>query len=303
MQSPHNRLKCTQRWTAPDGTVIAYDMEGPTGPREEGREGPALVLSNGLTTNTAFWRYLHPRWTRSHRVLRWDLPGHGASGPARSKATATIAEQPEIIAGLMDAVGIATAVQIGWSTGCQVALEMVRRYPARCVGLVLLLGSAGRVLSTTTLPLPGSWLDNLARRTPPTLFNVLARTMAFAAAAPLGDRLPRRLGLIGRNTCAEDAASITQHLRTIDTHTVQAMIASAHAHSAWEFLPEIRLPVLIVSADLDPFAPAEPVGTRMHAMIPTSDFVRLPEGTHTALFDHAEVIAGAVDRFFMRVDR
>lgn len=286
------------RWIAEDGTEIAYWVQGVRGVHAN---APALTLTNGLTTNTAFWRYLLPRWTPEYRVLSWDLPGHGESGPARSLASATIAEQPEILVRLMDAAGIDSAVHLGWSTGCQVVLELYRRYPSRCSGLVLLLGSAGRVLSTSALPLPGVVVDRLVRHMPLPVFTGLSRAMAYASGAPLLDRVPRALGLIGRATSREDAAGISRHLRHVDTRTVQQMVASAHAHSAWELLSEIAVPVLIVAGDRDPFAPADTVGVRMHAMCPGAELVRLPEGTHTALFDHAEVIGESVDRFLNRM--
>jgi pimeloyl-ACP methyl ester carboxylesterase len=37
----------------------------------------------------------------------------------------------------------------------------------------------------------------------------------------------------------------------------------------------------------------------MHALCPHSELLRLPEGTHTALLDHADEIADAVDEFFL----
>jgi pimeloyl-ACP methyl ester carboxylesterase len=64
-------------------------------------------------------------------------------------------------------------------------------------------------------------------------------------------------------------------------------------------LPRIAVPVLIAAGDLDPFAPAGTVGTAMHAQCPTSELLRLPQGTHTALFDHADEIGIAVDAFFV----
>jgi proline iminopeptidase len=280
----------TLRYRAHDGTELAYWVRG---------QGSPLVLSNGLTTTTSFWTHLLPRWEREHRVLSWDLPGHGASSPARSHASALIAEQPELLVRLMDEAGIERAVQIGWSTGCQVVLEMYRRYPERCSGLVLLLGSAGRVLSTATLPLPGPAIEWIVNRTPHALFGAATRAIAHVAHAPFGQLAPRALGLIGKGTSHGDAAQITEHLRRIDTRTVQTMVASAQAHSAWEVLPAIAVPVLIAGGDLDPFAPTATVGAAMHAQCPRSELLRLPQGTHTALLDHAEEIGTAVDAFFI----
>ncbi len=276
---------------APDGTDVAYWLRG---------SGPSLVLTNGLTTTTSFWSYVQPHWEATHRVLSWDLPGHGVSSPARSEGSALIAEQPELLVRLMAEAQLERAVQVGWSTGCQVVLEMYRRYPERCSALVLILGSAGRVLSTAGLPVPGVVIDGLVRHMPRPVFGALTRAMAHLAHAPFGQLAPRAVGLIGKRTSTRDGKLITSHLRRIDPRTVQTMIASAQAHSAWDVLPSIDVPVLIVAGERDPFAPAEAVGAKMHALCPRSELLRLPEGTHTALFDHADEIRSAVDAFLHR---
>ena len=283
--SSHNVLR------ASDGTEIAYSIAG---------DGPSLVLTNGLTTTTNFWDHLQPRWVEDHRVLMWDMPGHGDSGPARSAASARIDGQPDLLARVMDAGEIERSVHIGWSTGCQVVLEMYRRHPARCSALVLLLGSAGRALSTARLPLPGTAIDWLVRNTPAPVFAGLTRVLANVAHAPFGQVLPRQLRLIGSGTSHEDAARITAHLLRVEPRTVQTMVGSAQEHSAWELLPDITVPVLIVAGDLDPFAPPERVGVAMHAQCPKSELLRLPHGTHTALLDHADIIGDAVTDFLRR---
>jgi len=277
--------------TSHDGTSLACWSHG---------AGTAMLLTNGLTTNTAFWKYLEPRWASSHRVIAWDLPGHGESGPARSAAGARIAEQPEHIVAVMDAHDVASAIQVGWSTGCQVALEMALRHPERCTALVLLLGSAGRVLSTTRLPLPGAVIEQLVRHTPRPLFAAATRLLARAAHAPSGQVLPRRAGLIGRGTSERDAALITAHLEHLHAPTVQTMIASAQEHSAWERLGELDVPLLIVAGGRDPFAPARTVGRKMVERCPGAELVELPRATHTALFDHADEIGAAVEGFLAR---
>ena len=292
--TPEPFLSDTRRLRAADGTDLAYWVRG---------QGPAMVLTNGVTTTTSFWSHLQPRWERSHRVLSWDLPGHGASSPARSEQSALLSELPGLLVRLMDAAGMERAVQVGWSTGCQVVLEMYRRHPERCAALVLILGAAGRVLSTAVLPLPGAVIDVLVRHTPRPIFGGLARALARIAHAPGGQLAPRAIGLIGKRTTHRDAALITEHLRRIDTRTVQTMIASAQAHSAWDVLPAVAVPTLIVAGDLDPFAPAATVGVQMHARCPDSELLRLPEGTHTALLDHADLIFDAVDDFLRRRGR
>jgi len=274
--------------TSRGGTRVAFRVEG---------SGAPVVLSNGLTTTTNFWDYLRPRLLSQHRVLTWDLPGHGASGPAQCEQDACIEGQPAIVAQLMDELEMDAAVQVGWSTGCQVVLELCRVRPHRVAAMVLLLGGAGRVLDTAALPLPGALLDVVVRRVPRPLFARSVDVMSRLANAPLGHVLPRRLNLIGPDTAAGDARRITTHLRAIDAATVQTMIASAQAHSAWEALGGITQRTLIVAGDLDPFAPSEQVGVKMHEAMQASTLLRLPRGTHTALLDHAAEIGDALERF------
>jgi pimeloyl-ACP methyl ester carboxylesterase len=81
---------------------------------------------------------------------------------------------------------------------------------------------------------------------------------------------------------------------------MQFMGCSAQEHSAHDILAGVGVPVLIVAGDRDPFAPAERVGVPLHRAIPGSELLRLPKGTHTALLDHAEAIADAVEEFVAR---
>jgi pimeloyl-ACP methyl ester carboxylesterase len=283
----------TGTFIAADGTRIAYAAAG---------EGSAFVLTNGLTTTTTFWKYVQPIWQRNHTVITWDLPGHGQSGPAQSAATADIEAQPGLMIGIMDALGVQRAVQIGWSTGCQLVLEMYRQFPERCASLALLFGPAGQVLETTRLPLPGPWFERFVRAAPPAAFEVLCRVVSRAVLSPGSIPLGRTLSLIGEHTSESDAREFLEHIRTIHPRSLRAMLLSLQAHSAQALLPRLQVPLLIMAGDEDPFAPSEWVGVPMHAAASGSELIRLPHGTHTALLDEPAEIARAVEAFVTRYD-
>jgi len=277
--------------TLPDTTRIAYRIEG---------NGPALVLTNGLTTTTTFWKYVRPIWLQRHTVVTWDLPGHGNSGPAQSAESATIQAQPRCIASVMSATGIDRAFQIGWSTGSQVVLETYRQFPELCRGLVMLLGPAGHVLQTARLPLPSGVIHWLLRATAPrafaATFRVVSRTLSHAGGLMLG----RRLGLLGAHVSAQDALSVTRHIASVDPLTLQRMACSSETHDAHAVLGALRVPLLIVAGDRDPFAPSDLVGLPTHRSAAGSELLRLPEGTHTALLEEPTLIADAVEQFIAR---
>lgn len=63
----------TSRIGAGDGCAIAYRWDG-----EEGR--PVLLLSNSIATDLRMWDGIIDDLIRTHRVLRYDMRGHGRSG-------------------------------------------------------------------------------------------------------------------------------------------------------------------------------------------------------------------------------
>jgi pimeloyl-ACP methyl ester carboxylesterase len=274
-----------------DGTRIAYCVEG---------SGPALVLTNGLTTSTTFWKYLLPIWSKQYTVMTWDLPGHGGSGPAITAASATVQAQPSMIARMMDESGIDRAFQVGWSTGSQIVLETYRQFPERCIGLGLLLGPAGHALKTTRLPIAGDVMQALICRTPSSAFAPICRLLARAMHTDPGHALGRSLGLIGRHVGSQDLREITRHLGSLDPTTLQRLVCSSATHSAHDVLVRSNVPILIVAGDQDPFAPSDFVGIPIHHAAPSSELIRLAEGTHTALLEQPALIAAAVADFMAR---
>lgn len=274
-----------------DGTHIAYGVAG---------EGPALVLTNGLTTSSFFWKYLIPLWQDKHTVITWDLPGHGGSGPARTPKTARVHSHPRLIAQIMDRLGVQRAVQVGFSTGTQVALETYRQFPGRCAGVALVLGGAGNVLNTTRLPLPGPMIERIVRASPPLLFELIAFALARAMRVQGGQEVGRKLGLIGAHAQSEDMQQVIAHIGEVDAVTLRSMLISLQEHSARSHLAALRVPLLIVAGDKDPFAPSDLVGIPLHESAPKSELMRLSDGTHTALLEQPEAIADRILAFASR---
>lgn len=277
---------------APDGTRIAYTIEG---------AGPPLMLTNGLTTTAFFWKYLRPRWLKRHTVITWDYAGHGRSEPAQSARAAEIAGQPAIMTRIMETVGIDRATQIGWSVGCQVVLELARQAPERCDTLVILFGPSEHALTSTHLPLlPGAALRTLLGHAQGARLAATIQWLTQLTELPFGWALLRQTGLVGPSTDEADLRQLLRDFRSVHPETGQRMACSAEAHSARDVLPHLTMPVLIIAGDRDPFAPFDTVGAQIHRETPNSELVRLADATHTALLDHPVAIARLIEAFLIR---
>lgn len=110
----------------------------PAGPhhRLDGPEdAPVVVLGPSLGTSMDLWLPQLPALTRSWRVLRYDLPGHGGAPPPAGPFT--VEDLADGIVRLLDDLGIDRAAYAGVSLGGAVGTALALRAPDRLGSLVL----------------------------------------------------------------------------------------------------------------------------------------------------------------------
>jgi pimeloyl-ACP methyl ester carboxylesterase len=274
--------------TVPDGAALYYRLQG------EG--APGLVLCDGLGCDGFVWKYLLPALARRHRVLRWHYRGHGRSGLPRERERIGLDYTCEDLDRLLEATALPQAVLFGHSMGVQVALEFHRRFPHRVLGLVLICGSYGTPLDTFH---DTRWLKHLfpflrqaverfprpaARLTRSLLSSELA--MQFALAVELNRSLLAR----------SDLVPYFVHLANMDPVAFVRTLASAADHSAWDHLPHVDVPTLIIAGEKDQFTPAW-LSRRMATYIPHAELLMVPGGTHAAPLERKELVNRHVERF------
>ena len=103
-----------------------------TGPRD----APAIVLLHGFGSSLETWQAWADILSSRYRVVRFDLPGFGLSGPDPT-GDYSDARSLQIITGLMDTLGIARAALVGNSLGGKLAWMFAATKPARVDRLVL----------------------------------------------------------------------------------------------------------------------------------------------------------------------
>jgi pimeloyl-ACP methyl ester carboxylesterase len=191
-----------------------------------------VVLVHGLVVSSRYMIPLAERLAERTYIYAPDLPGFGKSDhPDRPLNIAGLADA---LAAWMRAIGISRAALIGNSMGCQVIADMALRYPSLVERAVLI----------------GPTTDRRGRNVPEQLRRLLA-------AAPY--EAPGLLGVQLRDTWS---AGLREALATA-RYAIEDRIETK--------LPELTMPVLVVSGEHDPLAPprwaAELAGLLPHGQL------------------------------------
>jgi pimeloyl-ACP methyl ester carboxylesterase len=101
-----------------------------------GHGEPTVVLVHGLGLNRHMWQWQVPALAQSHRVVTYDLCGHGdAALPPDRPTLALFSAQ---LAGILDRLSIETAAIVGFSLGGMIARRFAMDHPQRLTGLVIM---------------------------------------------------------------------------------------------------------------------------------------------------------------------
>jgi pimeloyl-ACP methyl ester carboxylesterase len=103
--------------------------------RDEGA-GPPVVLLHGSILNLHEWDPVAERLKSSYRVVRFDWPPYGISGPD-PRGAYTTARAARLLAGLVDQLGLQRFSLVATSNGANVALEYNASHPGRIRALAL----------------------------------------------------------------------------------------------------------------------------------------------------------------------
>jgi 3-oxoadipate enol-lactonase len=96
---------------------------------------PWVVLVAGFSAPLEMWAPQIPALVTDHRVLAYDMRGHGRSDvPFGGYDAGT---QSEDLLGLMDSLGVQRACVVGDAAGGVIAVELALRHPLRVSSLVL----------------------------------------------------------------------------------------------------------------------------------------------------------------------
>ena len=285
--------------TAPDGIRLYWRMVGGAEAVGDGADAPVIVCCNGVGVSLFFWKYLVEHYAGRYRVLLWDYRGHGRSDrlPYVPDADLSIGRHAKDLWCVLDEAGVDRALLTGHSMGCQVIYEAWRQQPDRVTGLVPMLGSAGKTLETffdySGSPAIFRQIASIIDRTGYRIHYFVRPLLESPLAWPVA----KNFGLVDPFYCKrDDLLSYLRHLSSLDLQIFIHTVLATNEHDAWDLLPRIRIPVLIIAAERDAFTPVY-LSKRIADTIPGADYLMLAEGSHAALIEQPETILYRMDRF------
>ncbi len=263
--------------------------------------GPLMVCNNGVGVSTFFWKYLVDHFRDRYTVVLWDYRAHGRSarGIDPAQADLTVARHAEDLHSILSAVAPdgEPAILVGHSMGCQVSLEYRRLHPARSHAIILMLGTAGRALDTFFdwghFPKVFGAVHRLAFSIGPRLNDTIRPILE----SPLAWEFARRFALVDPYyTRREDLVPYMDHLASIDIRVFLETALQLNQHDAWDLLPTLDRPLLVIAAEKDDFTPMW-CSQKIVDSTPDAELLVLADGSHAALIEQPETINHRIDRF------
>ena len=274
-QSAARPFRAHVHLTGVGGTRIAWYERG---------QGPPLLMLTGTGSTMSEWDPALLRLlARDHRLVLFDYPGVGRSGPWRGGSFDSLAGAA---AGLMRAIGLPMAEVLGWSMGGFVAQRLAIDHPGRVSGLVLAgtnPGGARAVLGTPRAQRIDSEPDPSEA--------AIMRELYPPGRQAEGRRFLRRLER------ASAGGEIPDDFH-VPAATVRRQVAAEdpwlRSDRNYRQLAGVAVPTLAAAGARDPVVP--PVNLRrIAARVPGARFARFA-GAHAFLFQSRRAFARAVDR-------
>lgn len=252
--------------------LLHHRVDGPP-------DAPVLLLGPSLGTSLAVWDAQAAALARHHRVVRWDLPGHGGT-PAGVLPTApgatTVADLADLVLALADRLGAERFGYAGISLGGAVGAHLAVHHPERINGLALVCSSARFGASE-------AWRERAA----------LVRA---EGTGPLAAATATRWFTPGFAT-TPTAGRLLADLRAADPDGYAACCDALAAHDLRDALGRITAPTLVVAGRADPATP--PAHSRELADgIPGAGLLELAGAAHLAPAERPQaVLTALLDHF------
>ena len=261
------------------GSLLLCD-EGP-------RTVPPLVLLHGFTGSQASFASLREDLSRDHRILTFDLPGHG--GTRVDSSAFPMSGAAQALREALDTLEVGSFSLLGYSMGGRLAIYLALELGARIDALILESTSDGIA-------------DAGERRARREADDALAASIEHDGIEAFVDRWERlplfaslrdlpaaRLRTLREERLCSNPGGLAESLRQMGTGS-----------QPWlgDQLAEIQAPTLVITGDQD--VKFNTIGSRLSASIPGARRAVVAGAGHVPHLEQPETFRGLVAAFLAR---
>ncbi len=123
-----------QEYADPDGQFA--EIGGVEVYYKDQGKGPAILMIHGSRSTLRTWDRVAPELLDRYRVVRYDVPPNGLSGPVSDEAANRL-EPANFAAGLLDYLGVDQVTCVGVSSGGTACMYLAAAYPGRVNRLIM----------------------------------------------------------------------------------------------------------------------------------------------------------------------
>lgn len=248
-------------------------------------QGPPLLMIMGFGGQASSWGEPFLDRLRPHFTLvRFSNRGTGRS--SRPQAPFSVRDMADDAVAVLEAAGFERGHILGVSMGGMIAQELAINHPRSVLGLVLGCTLPGGPLSVTAspevvtdlLPTPGLSREEQVRKTWPVI-----------TSAEFFER--------GRDFLEEMLWVGLETPTPVETLMLQA--AAVQGFDAYDRLPQVQAPTLIIHGDADRLVPVENAHILQRRLLNSQVEVLVGAG-HVFFWEQPEAAAGAVIDFLSR---
>ena len=233
-----------------------------------------LVLGNSLGSSLHMWDMVLPRFEEQHRVLRYDMRGHGGSSvPA---GPYTLHQLGNDVVSLLDFLDMNRVNFCGLSMGGQVAIWLAIHAPQR-VNRIVLANTGARILT------PEMWDLRIAAVQQNGMSALAAATLERWFTPRYREQHPDEMSTIQAMIAGTSPAGYCACCSVLRDADLRAEIHS------------IATPALVITGAHDPATPPSD-GRAIAAALPHSEYLEL-DASHLSTWERADEFSHAVLAF------